>query len=164
MDDAHNTQVPETQREAHLLAALRPMAATLPESGIMTVINYGRERAGVVPFWAGEGDAPTPAFIAEAAIEALRQGHTFYTYQRGIPQLRQAVAAYVRRHFLADVDPERVIITGSGMQAIMQTVQALVGPGDEVVVVSPVWPNIFAAIHMQKAVARAVPLQCAQDA
>src|SRR2546425_222026 len=44
------------------------------------------------------------------------------------------------------------------MQAIMQTVQAVVGPGDEVVVVSPVWPNIFAAIHMQEAVVRAVPL------
>jgi aspartate/methionine/tyrosine aminotransferase len=54
------------------------MAATLPESGIMAVINYGSEKAGVLPFWAGEGDAPTPAFIAEAAIEALRQGHTFY--------------------------------------------------------------------------------------
>jgi aspartate/methionine/tyrosine aminotransferase len=140
------------------------MAATLPESGIMTVINYGGDKAGVVPFWVGEGAAPTPAFMAEAAIEALRQGHTFYTYQRGLPQLRHAVAAYVRRHCLADVDPERVIITGSGMQAILQTVQALVGPGDEVVVVSPVWPNIFAAIHMQEAVARPVPLQCAPDA
>jgi len=164
VDDADNTQAHEAQREARWLAALRPMAATLPESGIMTVINYGHDKAGVVPFWAGEGDVPTPAFIAEAAIEALRQGHTFYTYQRGIPPLRQAVAAYIHRHFLADVDPERVIITGSGMQAIMQTVQALVGPGDEVVVVSPVWPNIFAAIHMQEAVARPVPLQCAQDA
>src|SRR5215467_4520278 len=105
------------------------MAATLPESGIMTVINYGGAKAGVLPFWAGEGDVPTPAFIAEAAIEALRQGHTFYPHLCGIPQLRQAVAAYVRRHFLANVDPERVIITGSGMQAIMQTVQALVGRG-----------------------------------
>jgi aspartate aminotransferase len=164
VDDTVNTQAHEAQREARLLAALRPMAATLPESGIMAVINYGREKADVVPFWAGEGEAPTPAFIAEAAIAALRQGHTFYTYQRGIPPLRQAVAAYVRRHFVADVDPERVIITGSGMQAIMQTVQALVGPGDEVVVVSPVWPNIFAAIHMQEAVARTVPLQFTQDA
>src|SRR5262245_4029762 len=125
VDNANNIQAPEAQREAHLLAALRPMAATLPESGIMTVINYGSDKAGVAPFWAGEGDAPTPAFIAEAAIEALRQGHTFYTYQRGIPQLRQAVAAYVRRHFLADVDPERIIITGSGMQAIMQTVPVI---------------------------------------
>src|SRR5439155_21692572 len=107
--DAHNTQLPEAQRAAPLLAALRPMAATLPESGIMAVINYGIEKVGVVAFWAGEGDTPTPAFIAEAAIEALRQGHTFYTYQRGIPQLRQAVAAYLHRHFLADVDLERVI-------------------------------------------------------
>ena len=115
MDDAHNTQAPEAQREAHLLAALRPMAATLPESGIMTVINYGSEQAGVVPFWVGEGDAPTPAFIAEAAIEALRQGHTFYTYQRGIPQLRQAVAAYVRRHFLADCcHPRRHFLADGG--------------------------------------------------
>src|SRR5215813_11568082 len=138
------------------------MAATLPESGILAVINHGRDKAGVMPFWAGEGDAPTPAFIAEAAIESLRQGHTFYTYQRGIPQLRQAVATYVRRHFLTDVDPERIIITRSGMQTIMQTVQTLVGPKDEVVVVSPVWPNIFAAIHMQKTVARPVPLQYVQ--
>ena len=113
--------------------------------------------------WAGEGEAPTPAFIARQPSRRCARA-TFYTYQRGIPQLRQAVAAYVRRHFLADVDPERVIITGSGMQAIMQTVQALVGPGDEVVVVSPVWPNIFAAIHMQEAIARPVPLQYAQDA
>src|SRR5262245_48178095 len=125
MDHTIDPQAHEAQREARWLAALRPMAATLPESGIMAVINYGWEKAGVVPFWAGEGDAPTPSFIAEAAIEALRQGHTFYTHQRGIPPLRQAVAAYVRRHFLADVDPERVIITGSGMQAIMQTVPVI---------------------------------------
>jgi aspartate/methionine/tyrosine aminotransferase len=134
------------------------MAATLPESGIMNVINYGHGRPGLIPFWAGEGDEPTPAFIAEAAVEALRHGRTFYTYQRGIPPLRQAVAAYVQRHFQVDVGEERVIITGSGMQAIVQTVQAVVGPGDEVVVVSPVWPNIFAAIHMQEGVVRAVPL------
>jgi aspartate/methionine/tyrosine aminotransferase len=140
------------------------MAATLPESGIMAVVNYGDEKPDVIPLWAGEGDEPTPAFICDAAIAALRDGQTFYTYQRGLPPLRQAVADYVRRHFQADVGAERVIITGSGMQAIQLTVQALVGPGDEVVVVSPVWPNIFAAIHMQDAVARAVTLECEADA
>ena len=57
VDNANNIQAPEAQREAHWLAALRPMAATLPESGIMTVINYGSDKAGVVPFWAGEGGA-----------------------------------------------------------------------------------------------------------
>jgi aspartate/methionine/tyrosine aminotransferase len=76
------------------LSVLRPMATALPESGIVKVINYGREKPGVIPFWAGEGDLPTPEFIAEAAIRALREGHTFYTYQRGIPPLRQAIAGY----------------------------------------------------------------------
>ena len=146
------------QREAQLRAALRPMAARLPESGIMAVVNYGGDRPGLIPLWAGEGDLPTPEFICAAATQALREGRTFYTYQRGLPALRQAVADYLRRHFDAVVASERVIITGSGMQAILQTVQALVGPGDEVVVVSPVWPNIFAAIQMQEAVARTVTL------
>jgi aspartate/methionine/tyrosine aminotransferase len=146
-----------------LLAALRPLAAALPESGIVKVINYGRERPGLIPLWAGEGDMPTPDFIAEAAIRALRDGHTFYTYQRGIPPLRQAVANYLQRHFDVAVGAERVIVTGSGMQAIMLTMQALVGPGEEIVVISPVWPNIFAAIQMQGATAKPVALQAQED-
>jgi aspartate/methionine/tyrosine aminotransferase len=134
------------------------MAATLPENGIVAVVNYGQDKPGLIPLWVGEGDLPTPEFIGEAAIDALRQGHTFYTYQRGLPELRQAVADYLYRHFHTQVEAERVIITASGMQAIIQATQALVGPGDEVVVVSPVWPNIFAAIAMQEAVARPVTL------
>lgn len=141
-----------------LLASIRPMAAALPESGIVEVFNYGRERPGLIPFWVGEGDLPTPSFISEAAIQALREGHTFYTYQRGIPPLRQALSEYLGRHFEVAVEPERVIVTGSGMQAIQQTLQALAGPGDEVVVIAPVWPNIFAAVQMQEAVVRSVPL------
>lgn len=142
-----------------LLASIRPMAAELPESGIVEVFNYGRERPGLVPLWVGEGDLPTPSFISEAAIRALREGHTFYTYQRGIPALRQALADYLTRHFEIALEPERIIVTGSGMQAIQQTLQTLAGPGDEVVVIAPVWPNIFAAIQMQEAVIRSVPLQ-----
>lgn len=151
------------QIEAQLLSAIRPMAAALPESGIMAVVNYGHEKPGLIPLWAGEGDEPTPAFICEAAMAALRDGETFYTYQRGIPPLRQGIADYLQRHFQADVSSERVIITGSGMQAILLTAQALVGPGDEVVVVSPVWPNIFAAIRMQGAVPQTVTLECGPD-
>ena len=164
MDDAHNTQLPEAQREAHLLAALRPMAATLPESGIMAVINYGHEKAGVVPFWAGEGERQRPPLLLRQPSRRCARATRFIRINAvfrssGKPWRRMCAAISWRTWTL-----ERVIITGSGMQAIMQTVQALVGPGDEVVVVSPVWPNIFAAIHMQEAVARPVPLQCAQDA
>ena len=73
-----------------LLSKLSPMAAGLPESGIVKVINYGRTKPGLIPFWAGEGDLPTPEFITKAAVRALNEGHTFYTYQRGIPKLRKA--------------------------------------------------------------------------
>jgi aspartate/methionine/tyrosine aminotransferase len=152
------------QIEAQLMSGLRPMAAALPESGIMAVVNYGHEKPDLISLWAGEGDEPTPAFICEAAMAALRDGETFYTYQRGIPPLRQGIADYLQRHFQADVGSERIIITASGMQAILLTVQALIGPGDEVVVVSPVWPNIFAAIRMQDAVPRTVTLECGADA
>ena len=164
MNEPVSLTTSEEQLDEQLMSTIRPMAATLPESGIMAVVNYGREQSGVIPFWAGEGDVPTPDFICEATINALRDGRTFYTYQRGIPPLRQAVADYLHRHFQANVASERVIITGSGMQAIMQAVQTVVGAGDEVVVVSPVWPNIFAAIHMQDAVARAVTLEYGNDA
>lgn len=145
------------------LPPIRPMAAALPASGIVDVFNYGRGRPGLIPLWVGEGDLPTPDFISAAAIEALQAGQTFYTYQRGIPQLRQGIADYLNRHYATSVSPERVIVTGSGMQAIQETLQALVGPGDEVAVVSPVWPNIFAAIQMQEAVVKPVLLELGEQ-
>jgi len=135
------------------------MAAALPESGIVDVFNYGRTRPGLVPFWVGESDLPTPAFIADAAVEALRAGQTFYTYQRGIPPLRQAVADYLNRSFDTPVNAERIIITGSGMQGLLETMQVVVGPGDNIVVVTPVWPNILAAVEMQDATVRPVCLE-----
>src|ERR1041385_9495240 len=77
-----------------LVAALRREARAAPESGIVEAMNYGRGRDGLIPLWAGEGDLPTPAFICEAATRALAAGETFYTWQRGIPQLREALARY----------------------------------------------------------------------
>ena len=145
-----------------MIEAIRPMAANLPSSGIISAVVYGEERPGLIPLWAGEGDAPTPDFICDAAIQAMRDGETFYTYTRGIPPLRQAIADYLKRHFETEVSAERIHLTASGMQAVLHTVQMLAGPGDEVVVVSPVWPNIVAAVRMQEAMA--VPVMLTQGA
>jgi len=139
--------------------SIRNAAATLPQSSIIEAVNYGRTRPGLIPFWVGEGDVPTPPFICDAAIQSLRDGHTFYTYQRGIPALRNAIARYYDRHFAIELDPERVIVTSSAMQAMMETMQTVVGAGDEAIVVSPVWPNIYACIHIQQSVARSVALR-----
>jgi hypothetical protein len=73
------------------------IALRSPESGIVDIMNYGRRKGGVMPLWAGEGDLPTPVFIAEAATASLAKGETFYTWQRGLPELREALAAYTLR-------------------------------------------------------------------
>jgi aspartate/methionine/tyrosine aminotransferase len=130
---------------ASLLDALRAQARAAPDSGIVEVMNHGRSREGVIPLWAGEGDMPTPAFITEAATRALAAGETFYTWQRGIPELRAALARYHARVYGRDFSPEEFFVTGSGMQAIQIALAMTAGVGDEVLIPTPTWPNAAAA-------------------
>src|SRR5918911_1558366 len=114
------TGMPETARQietAPLIDALAAPARHAPESGIVEVMNYGRRRGGVTGLWAGEGDLPTPSFIAEAATRSLAAGETFYTWQRGIPELREALARYHERLYGRSFDPARFNVTIGGMHA-----------------------------------------------
>jgi len=128
---------------------LRPVVAGLEETRIVQLVQYGRGRPGLIPLWVGEGDIPTPDFIRAACDQGIRDGRVFYTWQRGLPELRQGLADYLSHHHGASVAEDRITVTSSGMQAIMLTVQALIEPGDEMVVVCPVWPNILSAIRVQ---------------
>jgi aspartate/methionine/tyrosine aminotransferase len=139
-----------------ILNSLSARSLAAPESGIVEVMNYARGRDNLLPLWAGEGDLPSPDFINQATVEALNNGETFYTWQRGIPELRQALSRYYERHFAASLSPEHFYVTGSGMQAIALAVQALTSPGDEMVYLTPTWPNIVAAIGVAGAKAVAV--------
>jgi len=125
---------------------IRPEAAAAPESGIVTLMEYGRGREGLIPLWVGEGDLATPAFIMEAATRSLAAGETFYTYQRGLPELREAISAYMTRHYGRGGPIERYTVTIGGMHAIQLALRLVAGPGDEVIVPSPAWPNGPAAI------------------
>lgn len=124
----------------------------------MRVFNYGRGREGLIPLWVGEGDLPTPPFIVEAAAKALRDGDTFYTWQRGIPALRTALAAYHARHYGGAFNPEGFFVTGGGMQAIQIAVRLVAGAGDEVLVPTPAWPNIAAAVGVNGSTPVSVPM------
>ena len=135
-----------------MLETLRAEARAAPESGIVAVMNHGRDRDGMIPLWAGEGDLPTPDFIADAASRALVSGETFYTWQKGIPEVRQALARYYERHFGRSFAPEEFILTGSGMHAIQLAIDAVAGKGDEVIYLSPAWPNFAAAAGISGAV------------
>ena len=142
-----------------ILNSLSPRALAAPESGIVEVVNYARGREGLLPLWVGEGDLPTPDFINRAAMASLNAGETFYTWQRGIPELRQALADYYGRHFGTSLPMEHFYVVGSGMQAIQLSVQAITAPGDEMVYLTPAWPNIAAALEISGARSVGVPLQ-----
>ncbi|SOE18124.1 aspartate/methionine/tyrosine aminotransferase [Hoeflea halophila] len=136
-------------------------AIQAPESGIVAVVNHGRLKPGLIPLWSGEGDETTPEFIARPASEALLNGETFYTWQRGIPELRQALADYHARLFGKRLPLDAFCVTGSGMQAIKIAIEAVVDPGDEVIQLTPAWPNFAAALGMSGGIPVAAPLDYA---
>ena len=120
---------------------MRAVIQQLPGSRIREVANAGIGRSDVLAFWFGESDEPTPQFVRDAASDSLARGETFYSHNLGLPELREAVARYTSALHYA-VGSDRIAITSSGVNALMIAMQALAGPGDEVVVVVPVWPNL----------------------
>ena len=137
---------------------MRQAIQNLEESKIREVANAGMGRSDVLAFWFGESDEVTPAFIREAAIASLQSGETFYSHNLGLPELREAVARYMSAHH-APIGAERIAITSGGVNALMLAVQMLVEAGDEVVAVTPVWPNLTAQPAIMSARLRCVPLK-----
>ena len=122
---------------------MRQVILDLEESKIREVANAGMGRSDVLAFWFGESDEVTPEPVRAAAIASLQAGETFYAPNLGIPELRAALAKYVSG-LHAPVDAARIAVTSGGVNALMLAMQALVDAGDEVLAVTPVWPNLTA--------------------
>ena len=137
---------------------MRQAIQNLEESKIREVANAGLGRSDVLAFWFGESDEVTPEFIRQAAIESLQRGETFYAHNLGLAELREGVAGYTSSLHPA-VGTERIAITSSGVSALMLAVQAVVDAGDQVVVVTPVWPNLVAQPRIMGADVRRVSLK-----
>ncbi len=134
-----------SEADQTLLASLRAAAREMPVSGIVEMMKHGQGRENLIPLWAGEGDVVTPEFIRAEAARSLQAGETFYTHQRGIPELREALARYHARLYGGTFDPERFYVTASGMHAIVIAFAMVLDAGDEVIIPSPCWPNAGAA-------------------
>jgi len=136
---------------------MRQAIHNLEASKIREVANAGLGRSDVLAFWFGESDEVTPEVIRQAAIDSLQRGETFYAHNLGLPELRAAIARYTSSLHPA-VDASRIAVTSGGVSALMLAVQALVDAGDEVVAVTPVWPNLTAQPAILGATVRTVPL------
>ncbi|MGE0498273.1 MAG: pyridoxal phosphate-dependent aminotransferase, partial [Ramlibacter sp.] len=136
---------------------MRQTILDLEESKIRQVANAGMGRSDVLAFWFGESDEVTPDFIRQAAIDSLHKGETFYAHNLGLPELREAIATYMSA-LHGPVGADRIAVTSGGVNALMLAMQALIDAGDEVVAVTPVWPNLTAQPLILGAKLRCVPL------
>jgi aspartate/methionine/tyrosine aminotransferase len=157
MPDSSRIQLPG------LGASLSGPIAGLSETPISEVAMTVFGDPDVVPLWFGEGDLVTPDFVRDAAAEGLRAGETFYTWQRGLPELRAALSAYTERLYGIKCGPERISATTGGMQAILLSCQLLLDPGDNIVIVSPIWPNITSAARLVRGEPKYVALDRGRD-
>ena len=141
---------------------IRPSIEALPVSRIREVANAGLGRTDVLKFWFGEGDHVTPEFIRAAAKAALDAGETFYNHNLGIAELRETLAAYCTRLHRPEVPvtADRIAVTSAGVHALALVDQALIDPGDRVVIVTPVWPNLTSMPRIMSANVVRVALDC----
>lgn len=135
------------------IASLQPSATIAVSSRVKQLIASGED---ILDLCVGEPDFPTPAFIAEAGIQAIRDGRTRYTPAPGIPELRAAIAADLTRLSGAGtkVEAHGIVVSSGAKQALFNTCFSLFGPGDRVAIPVPYWTTYPAIVEL----ARAEPL------
>ena len=122
---------------------------------VRELVQSGRD---IVSLATGELDSPTPQFIAEAGIAAIRGGQTRYTLNSGTLELRHAIAARMQRDFAVPCEAANVLVSNGSKQALFNVLYALCGPGDEVVIFSPYYPSYPSQVRMSGATPIVVPL------
>jgi aspartate aminotransferase len=109
------------------------------------------EGLDVVDLGAGEPDFDTPDNIKQAATEAMRAGATKYTPTAGTRELQHAIINFYEREFGASINPNEVMATAGGKQAIFNAVTSLVNPGDEVLIAQPYWVTFPEIVNFARA-------------
>jgi len=147
--------------------AVTPFAASLahvPYSRIREIGEIAMSMDGVLRLYFGESNLPTPAFITDAAVRALREGYTFYSENAGLPGLRREIADQYQRLHAVELDPGcEIVITASGVHALHLAVRSVIDPGDEAIILSPAWPNSTSIVALSHGVPIDVPLKLAGE-
>ncbi len=128
---------------------IAPHVAELPKSGIRAFFDIVAQRKDVISLGVGEPDFDTPWHVSRAAVTALENGQTHYTSNLGTPELRQAIAAYLKRRFNAPFDWRRqVLVTVGVSEAIDLAIRAITTPGDEILYHEPCFVSYAATIRL----------------
>ncbi|MBO4897591.1 MAG: aminotransferase class I/II-fold pyridoxal phosphate-dependent enzyme [Clostridia bacterium] len=121
-----------------LESLLNPEVASIPPSGIRKFFDIAAEMKDAISLGVGEPDFVTPWHIREAGIYSLEKGHTYYTSNSGLKELREEISLYQKRRFSLSYDPEQeILVTVGGSEAIDLMIRSVVAPGDEVLIPEP---------------------------
>lgn len=121
-------------------------------------IELEKQGVDLVKLTAGEPDFPTPEPICEAAFKAIKEGKTKYTDAKGILDLRKKISEYLNKRLNIKYDPNDIVVTNGGKQAIYNILLAMINPGDEVMIFDPSWVSYDAQIKMVGGLPVHVPL------
>jgi aspartate aminotransferase len=132
------------------IASLRPSATQSVSAKVKQLIASGHD---ILDLCVGEPDFPTPPFIAEAGVAAIRAGKTRYTPAPGIAELRAAIAADMERLAARPrkIDPQGIVVTAGAKQALFNLCFCLFGEGDRVLVPVPYWTTSPELVSLSRA-------------
>jgi aspartate aminotransferase len=140
-------------------ARLAARTGNLERSKIRVMFDLAEEYDGdPVRLHVGVPDFNTPEHVIDAAAAAAREGQTEYTVNRGVPELREAIAETMARESGVEYAPEQVTVKTGAMEALSLAVLGVAGPSDEVVVPTPAWPNYVNHVRIAGATPVEVPL------
>ena len=138
-------------------------ADNVPASATMAVTAKAKELkaqgVNVISFGAGEPDFDTPNYIKDAAVKALKEGKTKYTATAGVVELRKAIAAKLEKENGLEYTADQVIVNIGAKHSIYESMQAVLDPGDEVILPSPYWVTYPQAIMLAGAEAKVIETQ-----
>ena len=141
---------------------MKPANQLLSSMGttVFTVMSALANQHGAINLGQGFPDTEGPADVVQAAADALRDGRNQYPPLTGVPELRQAVAHANARFYGLQVDPAaEVVVTSGATEAITACLMALLNPGDEVVLIEPLYDTYLPVVRLLGAVPRLVRLQ-----
>lgn len=116
---------------------LSPTVTNLPPSGIRKLFNVVNEMEDVVSLGVGEPDFDTPINVREEGIRSLETGHTHYTANAGLLELRMEICRYLERKYALSYDENEVFVTVGGSEAIDAALRTIISPGDEILIPEP---------------------------
>src|SRR5512140_3649481 len=142
-------------------------AAAVLDSATMAVATRASEMKArgvdVVSFGAGEPDFDTPDYIKEAAIAAIKAGKTKYTATPGIPELRKAIAAKLEKENGLKYAANQIIVNIGAKHSVYEAMQAVLDPGDQVIMPAPYWVTYPEAIALAGAKPRVIKTKRSND-